>query len=570
MLKPKLFTTLKNYTSKQFLADLSAGTIVGIVALPLAIAFGIASGVTPEKGLITAIIAGFIISLLGGSRVQIGGPTGAFIVIVYGIVQQYGVNGLIIATIMAGVILVIMGLARFGSVIKFIPHPVVVGFTSGIALLIFSTQIKDFFGLAIENVPSEFFDKWIDYSFNISTINYYAFGTAALALFIIMIFPKITHKIPGSIVALLVTTAIVQIFHFPVETIGSKFGELPSALPSPVFPQIDFAIIKNLIGPATTIAILAAIESLLSAVVADGMIGGRHRSNMELVAQGVANIITPLFGGIPATGAIARTATNIKNGGRTPVAGIVHAFVLLLITLFFGQYAKLIPMATLAAVLIVVAYNMSEWRSFIEIFKSPKSDIIVLLTTFGLTVVFDLTIAIQVGMVLAVFLFMRSMAMVTNVGIITRELKDDDEEAFDSNAITNKKVPDDVEVFEINGPFFFGAVSKFRDAMRFIESPPKVLIVRMRNVPAIDGTGIHALEEVYHESVKKGTQLVLSGVHTQPLMALDQSGFLKVIGEQNVLGNIDDSLDRAREILGLEKLGRPEDFEPSVKREKKQ
>jgi len=569
MLKPKLFTTLKNYTSKQFLADLSAGTIVGIVALPLAIAFGIASGVTPEKGLITAIIAGFIISLLGGSRVQIGGPTGAFIVIVYGIVQQYGVNGLIIATIMAGVILVIMGFARFGSVIKFIPHPVVVGFTSGIALLIFSTQIKDFFGLAIENVPSEFFEKWIEYSFNFSTINYYSFGTAALALFIILIFPRITHKIPGSIVALLVTTAIVQIFHFPVETIGSKFGELPSALPSPVFPEIDFAIIKNLIGPATTIAILAAIESLLSAVVADGMIGGRHRSNMELVAQGVANIITPLFGGIPATGAIARTATNIKNGGRTPVAGIVHALVLLLITLFFGQYAKLIPMATLAAVLIIVAYNMSEWRSFIEIFKSPKSDIIVLLTTFGLTVVFDLTIAIQVGMVLAVFLFMRSMAMVTNVGIITRELKDDDEEAVDSNAITNKKVPDEVEVFEINGPFFFGAVSKFRDAMRFIESPPKVLIIRMRNVPAIDGTGIHALEEVFHESIKKGTQLVLSGVHTQPLMALDQSGFLKVIGEQNVLGNIDDSLDRAREILGLEKLGRPKDFEPSVKREKK-
>ena len=569
MLKPKLFTTIKNYTPKQFIADLSAGTIVGIVALPLAIAFGIASGVTPEKGLITAIIAGFIISLLGGSRVQIGGPTGAFIVIVYGIVQQYGINGLIIATIMAGVILVIMGFARFGSVIKFIPHPVVVGFTSGIALLKFSTQIKNFFGFGIENVPSEVFGKWIEYSFNFTTINYYAFGTAALALFIILIFPRITHKIPGSIVALLVTTAIVQIFHFPVETIGSKFGELPSALPSPVFPQIDFAIIKNLIGPATTIAILAAIESLLSAVVADGMIGGRHRSNMELVAQGVANIITPLFGGIPATGAIARTATNIKNGGRTPVAGIVHALVLLLITLFFGQYAKLIPMATLAAVLIVVAYNMSEWRSFIEIFKSPKSDIIVLLTTFGLTVVFDLTIAIQVGMVLAVFLFMRSMAMVTNVGIITRELKDDDEEAVDVNSISNKKVPDEVEVFEINGPFFFGAVSKFRDAMRFIESPPKVLIVRMRNVPAIDGTGIHALEEVYHESIKKGTQLVLSGVHTQPLMALDQSGFLKVIGEQNVLGNIDDSLDRAREILGLEKLGRPEDFEPSVKREKK-
>jgi SulP family sulfate permease len=569
MLKPKLFTTLKGYTSKQFVADLSAGTIVGIVALPLAIAFGIASGVTPEKGLITAIIAGFIISFLGGSRVQIGGPTGAFIVIVYGIVQQYGVNGLIIATIMAGVILVVMGFARFGSVIKFIPHPVIVGFTSGIALLIFSTQIKDFFGLAIDNVPSEFFDKWIEYSFNLATINYYAFGTASLALFIILIFPKITHKIPGSIVALIFTTVIAQVFNFPLETIGSKFGELPSTLPSPVFPHIDFATVKGLIGPATTIAILAAIESLLSAVVADGMIGGRHRSNMELIAQGVANIITPLFGGIPATGAIARTATNIKNGGRTPVAGIVHAIVLLLITLFFGQFAKLIPMATLAAILIVVAYNMSEWRSFVEIFKSPKSDIIVLLTTFGLTVVFDLTIAIQVGMVLAVFLFMRSMAMVTNVGVITRELKDDDEEAIDVNSISNKKVPEDVEVFEINGPFFFGAVSKFRDAIRFIESPPKVLIIRMRNVPAIDGTGIHALEEVYHESVKKGTQLVLSGVHTQPLMALEQSGFLKIVGEQNVLGNIDDALDRTREILGLDKMGRPIDFEPTVKRDKK-
>ena len=569
MLKPKLFTTLKDYTSKQFFADLSAGTIVGIVALPLAIAFGIASGVTPEKGLITAIIAGFLISFLGGSRVQIGGPTGAFIVIVYGIVQQYGINGLIIATIMAGVILVIMGLARFGSIIKFIPHPVVVGFTSGIALLIFSTQIKDFFGLQIDKVPSEFFEKWIEYSFNFSTINFYAFGIATLALVLILIFPKITHKVPGSIVALVVTTALVQFFNLPVETIGSKFGELPSALPQPVFPNIDFATIKGLIQPATTIAILAAIESLLSAVVADGMIGSKHRSNMELVAQGVANIVTPLFGGIPATGAIARTATNIKNGGRTPVAGIIHALVLLLITLFFGQFAKLIPMATLAAILVIVAYNMSEWRSFVEIFKSPKSDLIVLLTTFGLTVIFDLTIAIQVGMVLAVILFMRSMAMVTNVGVITRELKDDDEESFDANAIENKKVPDNVEVFEINGPFFFGAVSKFRDAIRFIENPPKVLIIRMRNVPAIDGTGIHALEEVYHESCKKGTQLVLSGVHTQPLMALDQSGFLKTIGEQNVLGNIDDALDRSREILGLHKIGRPENFEPTVKREKK-
>jgi len=566
MLKPKLFTTIKDYSSKQFIMDLSAGTIVGIVALPLAIAFGIASGVTPEKGLITAIIAGFIISFLGGSRVQIGGPTGAFIVIVYGIVHQYGVNGLIIATLMAGVILVIMGFARFGSIIKFIPYPVIVGFTSGIALLIFSTQIKDFFGLQIDQIPSEFFDKWVEYFFSFSTINFYAFGIASLTLATILLFPKITHKIPGSIVALIVTTAIAYFFNLPVETIGSKFGELPSALPQPVFPQIDFAAIRELIQPATTIAILAAIESLLSAVVADGMIGGKHRSNMELIAQGVANIITPLFGGIPATGAIARTATNIKNGGRTPIAGIVHSLVLLLITLFFGHLARLIPLATLAAILVTVAYNMSEWRSFIAIFKSPKSDLIVLLTTFGLTVVFDLTIAIQVGMILAVILFMRSMAIVTNVGIITRELKDDDE-LFDANAIASKKVPKNVEVFEINGPFFFGAVSKFRDAIRIIETPPKVLIIRMRNVPAIDGTGIHALEEVYHNVVKKGTQLILSGVHIQVLMVLDQSGFLKIIGEQNVLGNIDDSLDRAREILGLPKIGRPIDFKPTVKRD---
>ncbi|HQF41694.1 MAG TPA: SulP family inorganic anion transporter [Ignavibacteriaceae bacterium] len=566
MLKPKLFTTIKDYSSKQFIMDLSAGTIVGIVALPLAIAFGIASGVTPEKGLITAIIAGFIISFLGGSRVQIGGPTGAFIVIVYGIVHQYGVNGLIIATLMAGVILVIMGFARFGSIIKFIPYPVIVGFTSGIALLIFSTQIKDFFGLQIDQIPSEFFDKWVGYFFGFSTINFYAFGIASLTLATILLFPKITHKIPGSIVALIVTTAIAYFFNLPVETIGSKFGELPSALPQPVFPQIDFAAIRELIQPATTIAILAAIESLLSAVVADGMIGGKHRSNMELIAQGVANIITPLFGGIPATGAIARTATNIKNGGRTPIAGIVHSLVLLLITLFFGHLARLIPLATLAAILVTVAYNMSEWRSFIAIFKSPKSDLIVLLTTFGLTVVFDLTIAIQVGMILAVILFMRSMALVTNVGIITRELKDDDE-LFDANAIASKKVPKNVEVFEINGPFFFGAVSKFRDAIRIIETPPKVLIIRMRNVPAIDGTGIHALEEVYHNVVKKGTQLILSGVHIQVLMVLDQSGFLKIIGEQNVLGNIDDSLDRAREILGLPKIGRPVDFKPTVKRD---
>ena len=569
MLKPKLFTTLRSYSKKQFTSDLTAGVIVGIVALPLAIAFGIASGVTPDKGLITAIIAGFMISFLGGSKVQIGGPTGAFIVIVYGIVQQYGVNGLILATLMAGVILVIMGFAKFGSIIKFIPHPVVVGFTSGIALIIFSSQVKDFFGLNIESVPAEFFEKWIVFSQNLFSFNYWSFFIGAVSLIIIIFFPKITHRIPGSIVAIIAATLLVDIFQLPVETIGSRFGEIPSSFPLPVFPDFDFNVIRNLISPATTIAILAAIESLLSAVVADGMIGGRHRSNMELIAQGAANIVTPLFGGIPATGAIARTATNIKNGGRTPVAGIVHALVLLLIMLFFGSWAKLIPMPALAAVLIIVAYNMSEWRSFVEIFKYPKSDTAVLLTTFGLTIIFDLTIAIQIGMILAVMLFMRRMAMVSNVGVITRELQDEDEKV-DVNSIQNKKVPDGVEVFEIKGPFFFGAVSKFRDAVRIVENPPKIIIIRMRDVPAIDSTGIHALEQLLKETKKHGTHLVLSGVHTQPLMALAQADFISKIGEENVHGNIDDALDRAREILGLPKLGRPADFIPVVAREKKQ
>jgi len=470
---------------------------------------------------------------------------------------------------MAGVILVIMGFAKFGSIIKFIPHPVVVGFTSGIALIIFSSQVKDFFGLNIESVPAEFFEKWIVFSQNLFSFNYWSFFIGAVSLIIIIFFPKITHRIPGSIVAIIAATLLVDIFQLPVETIGSRFGEIPSSFPLPVFPDFDFNVIRNLISPATTIAILAAIESLLSAVVADGMIGGRHRSNMELIAQGAANIVTPLFGGIPATGAIARTATNIKNGGRTPVAGIVHALVLLLIMLFFGSWAKLIPMPALAAVLIIVAYNMSEWRSFVEIFKYPKSDTAVLLTTFGLTIIFDLTIAIQIGMILAVMLFMRRMAIVSNVGVITRELQDEDEKV-DVNSIQNKKVPDGVEVFEIKGPFFFGAVSKFRDAVRIVENPPKIIIIRMRDVPAIDSTGIHALEQLLKETKKHGTHLVLSGVHTQPLMALAQADFISKIGEENVHGNIDDALDRAREILGLPKLGRPADFIPVVAREKKQ
>ncbi|MBW7842881.1 MAG: sulfate permease [Ignavibacterium sp.] len=567
MLKPKLFTTLRNYSKQQFISDATAGVIVGIVALPLAIAFGIASGVTPEKGIITAIIAGFVISFFGGSRVQIGGPTGAFIIVVYGIVQQYGTTGLAIATIMAGIILVIMGLVKFGSLIKFIPYPVVVGFTSGIALLIFSTQIKDFFGLQLKDVPAEFHEKWLAYFQYFSTFNYNVVIIALLALLIIILWPRITHKIPGSLIAIIATTVIVIVFELPVDTIGSRFGEISSNLPSPNFYKIDLGVIRNLIGPATVIAILAAIESLLSAVVADGMIGGKHRSNMELVAQGLANIITPVFGGIPATGAIARTATNIKNGGRTPVAGIFHSITLLLIMLFFGSYARLIPMATLAAILVVVAYNMSEWRAFKSLLKSPKSDVVVLVTTFLLTVIFDLTIAIEIGMVLSVLLFMKRMSEVSNVSVITRELEDEEDKP-DPNATDKKKIPEEVEVFEINGPLFFGAAKKFKDAMSIIEKPPKVRIIRMRNVPAIDATGLQTLKDFYNDSKKHKTHMILSGVHTQPLYAMTQAGIFDLYGEENIHGNIDDALDRAREILGLPKLGRPKDFIPTVKRDK--
>ena len=548
ILKPKLFTTLKTYDKRQFLDDAIAGIIVGIVALPLAIAFAIASGVPPEKGIITAIVAGFLISTFGGSRVQIGGPTGAFIIIVYGIIQNYGITGLTVATIMAGFILIIMGFARLGALIKFIPYPVVVGFTSGIALLIFSTQIKDFFGLTIDEVPSEFFDKWITYYDSINSINYYVLGIALLSLAIILYWPKITRRIPGSLIAIIVSTLLVMFFNLPVDTIGSKFGEISSELPKFQMVEINLELIRNLIVPATVIALLAAIESLLSAVVADGMIGGKHRSNMELIAQGIANIITPLFGGIPATGAIARTATNIKNGGRTPVAGIIHSLTLLIIMIFFGKYAKLIPLATLAAILIMVSYNMSEWKSFRSLLKSPKSDIVVLLTTFFLTVVFDLTIAIEIGMILAVLLFMKRMAEVSNVSVITREIKDEDEKP-DVNAIDKKQIPDGVEVFEINGPFFFGAAKKFKDQMQSIEKPPQVRIIRMRNVPAIDATGLQTIKDFYNDALKTNIHIILSGVHTQPLNAMKQAGILDLVGDANVFNNIDEALKQAALIV---------------------
>ena len=558
MFKPKLFDTLKNYTYRQFTKDLMAGLIVGIVALPLAIAFGIASGVSPEKGLYTAIIAGFIISALGGSRVQIGGPTGAFIVIVYGIVQTHGINGLIIATFIAGIMLIIMGLARLGAVIKFIPHPLITGFTSGIALIIFSSQIKDFFGLQMDAVPADFLTKWKIYFQHFGSINFYAVLIAAATAVIIFLWPKITYKIPGSLIAILASTIAVQLLHLPVETIGSKFGNIPSSLPNPTVPNLDFATIKSLIQPAFTIALLGGIESLLSAVVADGMIGGNHRSNMELIAQGVANIFSSLFGGIPATGAIARTATNVKNGGRTPVAGIVHAITLLIIMLFVGKWAALIPMATLAGILVVVAYNMSEWENFRAVLKGSKSDIAVLLTTFFLTVLIDLTVAIEIGMVLAAFLFMRKMIQFSDVSILTKDIDDRGSEKDDAS-IANFSIPAEAEVFEITGPLFFGAAYKFKDAIRFIEVTPKVLILRMRQVPMIDATGIKTISEVYNESKKRGTKLILSEVHSEQVMKqLQETRLLFAIGKANVTDSFEAALKRCQVVLddskGLIKL----------------
>ena len=568
MFKPKLFTVLPELTKEQLGRDIVSGILVGIVALPLAIAFAIASGVSPEKGLISAVIGGFLISFLGGSRVQIGGPTGAFIVILYGIVQQYGVNGLMIATIMAGVILIIMGLSQLGSLIKFIPYPVVVGFTSGIAIIIFSSEVKDFLGLQMESVPAHFLDKWGAYFAALPTISPETLAIGVTALLIIVFWPRVSRRIPGPLIAIIVTTLAVRMLHLDVDTIETRFGDIAASIPAPSAPSFDLATIRNLIMPATTIALLGAIEALLSAVVADGMIGARHKSNMELIAQGVANIASPLFGGIPVTGAIARTATNIKNGGRTPVAGIVHAITLLAIMLVFGSWAKLIPMPTLAAILIVVAWNMSEHHVFRQLLKSPKSDVAVLLTTFGLTVIFDLTIAIEVGMLLSVILFMNRMANLANVGVVTGELKDVEDED-DPNGIVTRTIPEGVDVFEISGPFFFGAASKFKDAMHVVGKPPAIRIIRMRKVLSIDATGLNMIRELVKDCRKSETKLILSGVHTQPMFAMQQYGLADEIGEENLFGNIDDAIDHARAILGQPAQGRPANFVASVEREKK-
>lgn len=545
MFKPKIIDTLRNYSKTQFYKDVVAGVIVGIVALPLAIAFAIASGVSPEKGIITAIIAGFIISALGGSRVQIGGPTGAFIVIVYGIVQQYGVNGLIVATFMAGILLLIFGLAKLGSVIKFIPYPLIVGFTTGIALIIFSSEIKDFLGLQMGTVPADFINKWVAYGSHFTSLNIYAVSMAVVTVMIVFLWPRVSHRVPGSLVAILLTTFVVQFFKLPVETIGSRFGTIAAALPAPHIPGISWAVIQQLIRPAFTIALLGAIESLLSAVVADGMISGNHRSNTELIAQGFANLCSSIFGGIPATGAIARTATNVKNGGRTPLAGMVHALTLLLILLFVGKWAALIPMATLAGILVVVAWNMSELGNFISILKGSKSDAAVLLSTFLLTVFVDLTVAIEIGMVLAAFLFMRRMMKISSVQQFTISGEARENELFVSYAL-----PKEVAVFEISGPLFFGAAYKFKDAMLEIGQPPKVLIIRMKNVPVIDATGLRVLKEVHQQLKAKATKLILSEVTNEQVMAeLQKARLLFQIGKGNIKDTFEQALKRANDVL---------------------
>jgi SulP family sulfate permease len=551
MFVPEIVTTLRGYTRRQLVADLQAGVIVGIVALPLAIAFAIASGVTPDRGLYTAIVAGFIISAFGGSRVQIGGPTGAFVVIIYGVVQKYGVDGLTVATLMAGVLLIALGAARLGGTIKFIPHPVVIGFTSGIAVVIFSSQVKDVLGLRMGAVPAPFFEKWESYVAHLGSANWSAVIIAAAALLIMQLWPRISHRIPSPFVALIATTVAVRFLHLPLETIGSRFGEISARLPQPVMPHLSFTDITTLVQPAIAIALLGAVESLLSAVVADGMIGTRHKSNLELVAQGAANVIAPLFGGIPATGAIARTATNIRNGGRTPVAGITHALTLLLITLFFGRLAALIPMATLGAILIVVAYNMSEWRTFRSELRGPKSDVIVLVTTFLLTVVIDLTVAIEVGMVLSAFLFMRRMAEVTNVTMITRELRDAADVGDVDAVALARTLPKGVVVYEINGPLFFGAAERFRNVLGEISENPRALVVRMRNVPAMDSTGIHALRELARRSHRDRTTLILAEVSDQPRTVLMSSGLLDEVGPGNVFDSFDDAMVHASEVASF-------------------
>lgn len=556
--RPKLFTMMKTYTKADFMTDLMAGIIVGIVALPLAIAFGIASGVSPEKGIITAIVAGFIISFLGGSKVQIGGPTGAFIVIIYGIIQEYGIDGLMVATMMAGVLLILLGIFKLGTVIKFIPYPIIIGFTSGIAVTIFTTQIADIFGLDFkgEKVPGDFIGKWILYFHHFDTVNWWNVIVSVVSVFIIAITPKFSKKVPGSLVAIILVTVGVYCLKMYggitcIDTIGDRFS-IKAQLPEAAVPALDWEAIKNLFPVAITIAVLGAIESLLSAAVADGVIGDRHDSNTELIAQGIANFVSPIFGGIPATGAIARTMTNINNGGKSPVAGIVHAVVLLLILLFLMPLAQYIPMACLAGVLVIVSYNMSGWRVFKGLLKNPKSDVAVLLITFFLTVIFDLTVAIEVGLVIACVLFMKRVMETTKISVITDEIDPNNESDLEVHE-EHLMIPQGVEVYEINGPYFFGIATKFEEIMSRLGDRPKIRIIRMRKVPFIDSTGIHNLTTLCEMSQKENIHIILSGVNEKVHKVLEKSGFYELLGEENICSNINEALEVAtREITEID------------------
>ncbi len=560
--KPKILSAFRHYDKKTFTADLMAGVIVGIVALPLAIAFDIASGVSPEKGIITAIVAGLMISLFGGSKVQIGGPTGAFIVIVYGIIQQYGMQGLTVATLMAGVFLILLGVLRLGTIIKYIPYPIVVGFTSGIAVTIFTTQVKDLFGLTMDVVPSDFVEKWVAYASHFGTIDPWSALVGVGSVALIAVWPLLARRfhlsplraLPGSLVAIVLMTVVALLLKqyagvSTIETIGDRFS-ISSELPGAVVPELSWQTFKRLVGPAVTIAVLGAIESLLSATVADGVIGDHHNSNTELIGQGIANLASPIFGGIPATGAIARTMTNINNGGRTPVAGIIHAAVLLLIFLFLMPLAQYIPMACLAGVLVVVAYGMSGWRSFLAMVRrNPKSDVTVLLLTFFLTIIFDLTVAIEFGLVCACLLFMRRMAETTEVHAVMNEIDLNEDADMQAGNLEHLTIPEGVEVYEINGPYFFGAGTRFEDIMARYGSHPKVRIIRMRKVPFIDSTGMHNLENMCRMSQKEGVTVVLSGVNPKVEAVLKRNNFQQLLGDENICRHIDLALARAKEIL---------------------
>lgn len=545
MLKPELFKSLKGYNGKTFLNDLSAGIIVGIVALPLAIAFAIASGVGPERGIFTAIIAGFIISVLGGSKVQIGGPTGAFVVIIYGVIQKFGYSGLVIATIMAGILLILMGAFKLGGLVKFMPYTIITGFTAGIAVTIFTTQIGDFLGLTTGKMPGDFIGKIKTYANCLGTINFYALGIAVISLAIIFLWPKINKKIPGSLVVIILATIVTTIFKFPVDTIGSRYGAIPSSLPAPTFPAFNISQIIDLFPTAVSIAVLAAIESLLSAVVADGMIGSKHDSNMELIAQGIANIASPIFGGIPATGAIARTATNIKNGGKTPIAGVIHAITLLLIMLVLGKFVVYIPMAALAAVLVSVSWNMAGIPAIKALLKGQKSDITVLLVTFVITVFIDLTVAIEIGLLFAAFFFIKKMIDVSQV----REHRSSIVGGINSDVTEETiEIPNGVLVYEIEGPLFFGTVQKFEQAVERAGIEYKALILRMRNTIYLDAGGLRALEQLKQACDRKNITIILSGIHTQPFLLLQKTGLAKKLGENNIFDNIDSALARSKEI----------------------